>query len=51
VLTRRWLLWAVLAALIVAGCAGTRESERPVGPFEIAILATTDTQGELEPCG
>jgi hypothetical protein len=44
-------LLAVLAALIAAGCAGTREAERPDGPFQIVIVATTDTQGELEPCG
>jgi len=49
---RRWLLLALLAVLIAAGCAGTREDvERPAGPFEVVILATTDTQGELEPCG
>ena len=44
-------LLAVLASLIAAGCAGTREAERPDGPFQIVIVATTDTQGELEPCG
>jgi hypothetical protein len=49
---RRGLLLILLAVLIAAGCAGTTgEVERPAGPFEIVILATTDTQGELEPCG
>ena len=48
---RRALLLILLATLIAAGCAGTREAERPAGPFEVVILATTDTQGELEPCG
>ena len=48
---RRGLLLILLALLIAAGCAGTREAERPAGPFEVVIFATTDTQGELEPCG
>ena len=48
---RRGLLLVLLVALIAAGCAGTREAERPAGPFEIVIRATTDTQGELEPGG
>ena len=48
----RRLLFLVLAGfIIVAGCAGVRREERPEGAFEIALLATTGTRGELEPCG
>jgi len=50
-LVNRWGLIVVLAALIAAGCASTEHVERPEGPFEIALLVTTDTRGELEPCG
>ena len=45
------LLVVVLAGLIIAGCAGVKQAESPEGPFEIAMLAVTDTRGELEPCG
>ena len=51
VLFKRTLILAVLAGLFIAGCAGTERGERVEGPFQIAILATTDTRGELEPCG
>ena len=44
-------LFLLLAALVATGCAGTMEAERPAGPFEVVLFATTDTQGELEPCG
>ena len=50
-LFKRTLILAVLAGLFIAGCAGTERGERVEGPFQIAILATTDTRGELEPCG
>jgi hypothetical protein len=52
-LLRRRILLAALVAVIAAGCAGVQrvEEEIPPGPFEIALLATTDTRGELEPCG
>jgi len=50
VLDRRAVL-VLLAALLVAGCAMVERVERPSGPFEIAVFATTDTRGELEPCG
>lgn len=49
-LTRTGLI-LLLAILLVTACAGTREADRPDGPFEVVIFATTDTQGELEPCG
>ena len=48
---RRRLLLLVLAGLLAAGCAGVRHAERPEGAYEIALLATTATRGELEPCG
>jgi hypothetical protein len=51
VLLKRTLVLAVLAGLLIAGCAGTERAERVEGPFQIAILATADTRGELEPCG
>lgn len=41
----------VIAVLVLAGCATVQTVETPDGPFEIAILATTDTRGNLEPCG
>jgi len=50
----RRLLLILVVGLIVAGCAVTQrteEPERPVGPFDVAILAVSDTRGELEPCG
>ena len=48
----RKLFLVGLIALVAAGCATTmREAARPVGPFELAILATSDTRGEIEPCG
>jgi hypothetical protein len=47
----RRLLWVVLVGLLIAGCAAVQRVERPEGPFQIAILAVTDTRGELEPCG
>jgi hypothetical protein len=50
-LGNRRLLLVVLVGLILAGCAGVQRVERPEGPFEIAILAVSDTRGELEPCG
>jgi len=41
-----------LIALVSAGCApSVKEAARPEGPFELAILATSDTRGEIEPCG
>jgi len=45
------ILLALLVGVAVAGCAGFQQVERPDGPFEIAVLAVTDTRGELEPCG
>jgi hypothetical protein len=51
VLFKRTLILAVLAGLFIAGCAGTERAERVEGPFQVAILATADTRGELEPCG
>ena len=47
----RRLLFLALAGLTIAGCAGVKHAERPEGAFEIALLATTGTRGELEPCG
>ena len=41
----------VLLMILAAGCAVQEKPVTPDGPFEIAILATTDTRGELEPCG
>jgi hypothetical protein len=58
VLLRRWLLFrmrglllVVLVGLFIAGCAGMQRVQKPEGPFQIAVLAVTDTRGELEPCG
>lgn len=45
------LLPLFLALALLAGCAGVQRAERPEGPFDIALLAVTDTRGELEPCG
>ncbi|MFH1689296.1 MAG: hypothetical protein ABIE42_03560 [Candidatus Eisenbacteria bacterium] len=47
----RRVFFILLAGLIMAGCAMVQRAERPEGPFEIAILAVSDTRGELEPCG
>jgi len=51
VFLNRYLLLVVLLVMLAAGCAVVQRAERPDGPFEIAILAVTDTRGELEPCG
>jgi hypothetical protein len=51
VLLTRNLLLAALVVMLAAGCAMVQRAERPTGPYEIAILAVTDTRGELEPCG
>jgi len=51
VFQNRRLLLILLAGLLVAGCAVVQKTEQPEGPYEIAILAVTDTRGELEPCG
>jgi len=49
---RRAIFGAILLALVTAGCAVTEHAATPPeGPFTIAIFATTDTRGELEPCG
>ena len=37
--------------MLAAGCAVVQRAEQPDGPYEIAVLAVTDTRGELEPCG
>ncbi len=47
----RNLLLAALVVMLAAGCAVVQKVEQPEGPFEVAILAVTDTRGELEPCG
>jgi hypothetical protein len=47
----RNLLLIALVVILAAGCAMVQRAEQPEGPFEIAILAVTDTRGELEPCG
>jgi hypothetical protein len=47
----RRLIFSILLGMMIAGCAGVRHAERPEGAFEIALLATTGTRGELEPCG
>jgi hypothetical protein len=47
----RRLFLVALAGFMIAGCAVVQRAERPDGPFEIAILAVSDTRGELEPCG
>ena len=49
-LTRNLVLVA-LVVMLAAGCAVVQKAEQPDGPFEVAILAVTDTRGELEPCG
>ena len=49
-LTRNLLL-VTLVVMLAAGCAVVQKVEQPEGPFEVAILAVTDTRGELEPCG
>ncbi|MFH1866205.1 MAG: hypothetical protein ABIK85_10005 [Candidatus Eisenbacteria bacterium] len=49
-LTRNTLL-VVLVVMLAAGCAVVQRAEQPDGPYEIAVLAVTDTRGELEPCG
>ena len=41
----------VFALVVLCGCAVTQRVERPEGPFEVVLFATTDTRGELEPCG
>jgi hypothetical protein len=41
----------LLVGATIAGCAGMERAARPDEPFELAILATSDTRGELEPCG
>ena len=51
VFLNRYLLLVVLLVMLASGCAVVQRAERPDGPFEIAILAVTDTRGELEPCG
>ena len=45
------LLTMALLVVLAAGCAVVQKAEQPKGPYEIAILAVTDTRGELEPCG
>ena len=50
----RNLLLAALVVVIAAGCSvapKVEQPEPPTGPFDVAILAVTDTRGELEPCG
>ncbi|MBD3366735.1 MAG: hypothetical protein GF405_01010 [Candidatus Eisenbacteria bacterium] len=47
----RRLIAAVFLGVLIAGCAGVDYVQRPDGPFELAILATSDTRGEIEPCG
>ena len=47
----RRLILSVLLGTLIAGCAGVQHAERPEGPFEMALLATAETRGELEPCG
>jgi hypothetical protein len=47
----RNLLLVALVVMLAAGCAVVQKVEQPEGPFEIALLAVTDTRGELEPCG
>ena len=42
---------AVSLLAVLVGCMGSPQVEQPAGPFSIAIFATTDTRGELEPCG
>ena len=48
---RRVIFVAILLALVAAGCAVQEHAAVPEGPFTIAVFATTDTRGELEPCG
>lgn len=47
----RRLILSILLGIAIAGCAGVQHVERPEGPFEIALMATAETRGELEPCG
>ncbi len=47
----RRLILTILLGMLIAGCAGVQRAERPEGPFEIALMATAETRGELEPCG
>ncbi len=48
---KRGIPLIALLMILAAGCAVQERPVAPAGPFEIAILATTDTRGELEPCG
>ncbi len=48
---RRAIFVAAVLAMLTGGCAIVEHGVAPEGPFDIAILATTDTRGELEPCG
>ena len=48
---KRKLLLLIIAGVTIAGCAGVKHAERPEGAFEVALLATSGTRGELEPCG
>jgi hypothetical protein len=50
-LFKRGIPLIALLMILAAGCAVQERPVAPAGPFEIAILATTDTRGELEPCG
>ncbi|HYW68627.1 MAG TPA: hypothetical protein VE960_03410 [bacterium] len=47
----RNLLLVALVVMLAAGCAVVQRAEQPEGPYEVAMLAVTDTRGELEPCG
>ena len=47
----RKLLLVALVVMLGAGCAVVQRAEQPEGPYEIAVLAVSDTRGELEPCG
>jgi hypothetical protein len=48
----RCITLLALTTAILAGCAWVQQPvEQVEGPFEIALMATTDTRGELEPCG
>ena len=42
---------AGVLVILTGGCAVQEKPATPSGPFEIAILVTTDTRGEVEPCG
>ena len=48
---KRKLILSILLGLFIAGCAGVQHADVPEGPFAIALLVTTETRGELEPCG